>query len=183
MMGLSLISAAAVLLLRAPTTPPPEVVAVPAPPSMRLLARQVAGDHTMTVRIEPGVPKAGQRTRIIIEISRPGATGPIPVSGAHLSAEVRADKKATTDRKMRRALARVKPIGRAVHQLKDRGTYGFQLTLPASGSYVVTLEGTLGEVPIDATFGLHADIWPAPDLQTEAATAPSGRSRRPLRRR
>jgi hypothetical protein len=183
MMGLSLSFAAALLLVGAPATPPPEVVAVPAPPSMRLLSRQVAGDHTMTVRIEPGVPKAGQRTRVILEISRAGATGPIPVSGAHLSAEVRPDKKATSDRKMRRAVARVKPIGRAVHQLKDRGTYGFQLTLPASGAYAVTLAGTLGEVPVDATFGLHADVWPAPDLQTEAATAPRGRSRRPLRRR
>jgi hypothetical protein len=186
MIGLSLFLGAALLLVGAPATPPAtpptEVAAVPAAPTTRILARTVAGDHTMTLRIEPGVPKAGAKTRVIIEISRPGAAGPIPVSGATLSAEISPDRKATTDRKMRRALARVKGLGRAVHRLHDRGTYGFQVTLPASGSYAVVLSGTLGDQPVDATFGLHADIWPAPDLQTEAVAAPSGRSRRPLRR-
>jgi hypothetical protein len=120
---------------------------------------------------------------VIIELSKRGPAGPIPLRGFRLNAQIRADVKATKDRKMRRALARVKALGRQVHALKDRGSYGFHVTLPASGSYRVLVEGEGKQGAVSFEFGLHPDLWPAPDLQAEQVQSQNGRSRRPLRRR
>jgi len=157
--------------------------AVPAAPKVRTLNRDLGGGLSASIRIQPGVPKAGDVTRVIVELARSGPTGPVPLNGASLTAMIRPDVKGTKDRKLRRALGRVRPIGRVVHALKDRGSYGFHVTLPKSGSYQVQLQGELGANPIAIDFGLHPDLWPAPDLETEAAQVSSGRSRRPLRRR
>lgn len=165
--------------------PPAEAVAdaPPPAPNARMLQRQMAGSQ-VAIEILPGVPKADQVTEVKIQISKKGAAGPVPVTNAQLKAEIRPDLKTTKDRKLRRGLRRTKPVGRWVHSLPDRGTYGFHITLPASGSYIVKLTGKIGDSEVEADFGLHADIWPAPDLQSEQASQPSlGRSRRPLLRR
>ncbi len=157
--------------------------AVPAKPASRLLKRSLNGGLSATIRLMPGVPEPGSATRVIIEISRKGPAGPIPLNGAEMTALIEPNTKGTKDRKIRRALGRVKPIGRKVQALKDRGSYGFHVTLPAAGSYRVTIEGALKDAQVGFEFGLHPALWPAPDLQVEEAMTQSGRSRRPLRRR
>ena len=165
--------------------PPAQAVAdaPPPAPAARILQRELAGNQ-VSIEIIPGVPKMNTVTEVKVQISKKGAAGPVPVSNARLSAEIRPDLKTTKDRKLRRSLRRAKPTGRWVHSLPDRGTYGFHVTLPASGSYLVKLTGAIGALDVETEFGLHVDIWPAPDIQTEQASQPtSGRSRRPLLRR
>jgi len=171
------------LLISAPPAAAEAAAAVPAKPASRLLRRNLQGGLSAAIRIQPGVPEVGQVTRVIIEISRKGPTGPIPLNGAVLTALIEPNTKATKDRKMRRALARVKAIGRQVQSLKDRGSYGFHVSLPAAGSYRVTIEGALKDAMVGFEFGLYPSLWPAPYLQAEEAMTQSGRSRRPLRRR
>ena len=156
---------------------------MPAKPPARLLRRSLPGGLSAAIRIQPGVPEVGKVTRVIIEIARKGPAGPIPLNGAVLTALIEPNTKGTKDRKMRRALARVKAIGRKVQPLKDRGSYGFHVSLPAAGSYRVTIEGALKDAMVGFEFGLYPALWPAPDLQAEEAMTQSGRSRRPLRRR
>ncbi|MBM65053.1 MAG: hypothetical protein CMH55_02315 [Myxococcales bacterium] len=165
--------------------PPAQAVAdaPPPAPAARILQRQLAGTQ-VSIEILPGVPKMDTVTEVKVQISKKGVGGPVPVTKARLSAEIRPDMKVTKDRKLRRALRKAKPTGRWVHSLPDRGTYGFHVTLPASGSYLVKVTGTIDGVDVETEFGLHADVWPAPDLQTEQSAQPtSGRSRRPLLRR
>jgi len=165
--------------------PPAQAVAdaPPPAPSARILQRQLAGKQ-VSIEILPGVPKMNTVTEVKVQISKKGPAGPVPVTTARLNAEIRPDLKVTKDRKLRRSLRRAKPLGRWVHSLPDRGTYGFHVTLPASGSYLVKLVGQIGDTEVETEFGLHADVWPAPDLQAEQASQPtSGRSRRPLLRR
>jgi len=171
------------LLFAAPPATAEAAAAVPAKPPARLLRRSLPGGLSAVIRIQPGVPEVAKVTRVVIEIARKGAAGPVPLNGAHLTALIEPNTKGTKDRKMRRALARVKATGRKVHSLKDRGSYGFHVTLPAAGSYRVTISGALKETQIGFEFGLYPALWPAPDLQAEEAMTQSGRSRRPLRRR
>ena len=171
------------LLGAAPLAAAEAAAAVPAKPVSRLLRRSLPGGLSAMIRIQPGVPEVSKVTRVIIEISRKGPAGPVPLNGAELTATIKPDTKGTKDRKMRRALARVKATGRKVHSLKDRGSYGFHTTLTAAGSYRVTISGALKGTQIGFEFGLYPALWPAPDLPTEEAMTQSGRSRRPLRRR
>ncbi|MEE2834581.1 MAG: hypothetical protein VYB65_01020 [Myxococcota bacterium] len=157
--------------------------AVPAKPPVRLLNRDLGGGLSASVRIQPGVPEAGQVARVIIEVAKKGPAGPVPLNGATMTARIAPNTKGTKDRKLRRKLSRVKPFGRKVQALKDRGSYGFHATLPTAGSYKVAIEGEYKGSPVSFEFGLYPNLWPAPDLQAEEALMKSGRSRRPLRRR
>ena len=157
--------------------------AVPAKPPVRLLNRDLGGGLGVAVRIQPGVPEAGQVTRVIVEVSKKGPAGPVPLNGATMNARITPNVKGTKDRKLRRKLARVKALGRLVQALKDRGSYGFHATLPTAGSYKVVVDGEYKGNPLSFEFGLYPGLWPAPDLQAEEALMQSGRSRRPLRRR
>jgi hypothetical protein len=170
-------------LIAAPAVVVDTAAAVPAKPATRLLQRSLTDGLSAAIRISPGVPDAGKVIRVIIEISKSGVAGSLPLNGAQLLALIEPNTKATKDRKIRRSLARVKPMGRKVQAFKDRGSYGFHLTLPVAGSYRVTIEGSLKGKAIGFEFGLYPELWPAPDLQDEAALIQTGRSRRPLRRR
>ena len=170
------------LLLGAPASAD-AAAAVPAKPAVRLLNRDLGGGLRVAVRIRPGVPDVDKVTRVIIEVSKKGPAGPVPLNGASMSVRIVPDVKGTKDRKLRRKLARVKAVGRTVHALKDRGSYGFHATLPSAGSYKAVIEGEYKGNQLAFEFGLYPGLWPAPDLQAEEALMQSGRSRRPLRRR
>ena len=171
------------LLFGAPPAAADAAAAVPAKPAARLLNRDLGGGLRASVRIQPGVPEAGKVTRVIIEVSKKGPAGPVPLNGVTMTARVAPNVKGTKDRKLRRKLSRVKTTGRLVQALKDRGSYGFHTTLSSAGSYNVSVEGDYQGAQVAFEFGLYPGLWPAPDLQAEEALLQSGRSRRPLRRR
>ena len=56
--------------------------AVPAKPPVRLLNRDLGGGLRVAIRIQPGVPEVGQVTRVIVEVSKKGPAGPVPLNGA-----------------------------------------------------------------------------------------------------
>ena len=185
-MMLSLLLIQVSLLAATPAPTPAPADAVPPRPAMRMLHRSLGGVK-MSIQIRPGVPMTDGVTSVKIELFKDGPAGGVPVTGAKLTATIAPDLKATPDRKLRRGLRAVRKIGRVVHSLPDRGSYGFQASLATRGAYSVRIQGELAEQAVDVRFGLFVDLWPAPDLEAEKAQQPSGRSsgrrRRPLRRR
>ena len=74
------------LLFAAPPATAEAAAAVPAKPPARLLRRSLPGGLAAVIRIQPGVPEVAKVTRVVIEISRKGPAGPVPLNGANLTA-------------------------------------------------------------------------------------------------